>query len=299
LLYFEGTQVAADPARALRWFTRSAQGGNAFAQAWLGDVLTRGQGVVADRDAALIWYERAALQGHAGAIAAVTSLRMAAGAGGNELAEVFALWLKAAERGDANAQRVVGDFYLRGVGTEASVEQGRRWLNAAVLQGHVPAMVLLAGVLLQHPTDPADQAQAVELFRRAAGHGNVDAQYNLGVCLRRGLGVARDDAQAEQVYRAAALKGHRSAQLALGSLKAQTATRDEEWSESAHWYRLAAEAGHPSAMMSLAELHERGRGVAANRDAALTLYQQALAAGHAPAAAELKRLEAGKPQYAG
>jgi hypothetical protein len=131
--------------------------------------------------------------------------------------------------------------------------------------------------------------------------GNVDAEYNLGVCLRRGFGGVRDDRQAEQAYRAAANKGHRSAQLALGSLKAQTAASSQEWSEVVHWYRLAADAGHPVAMVSLARLYEGVDGVTADRRAAFMLYNKALAAGHREAARELERLgmERGSVEYAG
>jgi TPR repeat protein len=291
LLYFQGKHVQEDQGLAMHWFTRAAQRGNAFAQAWLGDILIRGQGVAVDRDAAAVWYQRAALQGHAGAIAALTSLRMADGAGGDELAQVFQLWLLAAQGGHAEAQRVVGDFYLRGVGIEPSVEEARRWLDAAVLQGYLPAMVLLAGLLLQHAPE-SEHPQAVELFRRAAASGNIDAQYNLGVCLRRGLGVASDDIEAEQLYSSAARQGHRSAQLALAALKAQSATTEAGWQEAAHWYRLAADAGHPAAVVSLAQLYESGRGVERDRAAALRLYRQALAAGQVDCAREVRRLEA-------
>jgi TPR repeat protein len=129
---------------------------------------------------------------------------------------------------------MVGQFYLRGVGTTTSVVQARRWLAAASRQGHAGAMVLLGGQLLQHgreATDQADgddQALAADLFRRAAAKGNVDAQYNLGVCLRHGLGVRRDDAKAERLYTAAAQRGHVLAQQALRVLQAQYASEESE-----------------------------------------------------------------------
>jgi hypothetical protein len=132
----------------------------------------------------------------------------------------------------------------------------------------------------------------VDLLRRAADSGNVDAQYNLGVCLRRGLGVERNDAEAERLYSAAAQMRHRSAQLALGGMKAERARSDDEWTEVAHWYRLAADSGHPSAMMALAELYESGRGLASDRSSALTLYRQALEAGRTDASAQVLRLQA-------
>ena len=99
--------------------TRAAQSGNAFAQAWLGDALSKGDGVALDREAAEVWYERAAVQGYAGAVAALTALRMARGAGADELSQAFQMWLRAAEQGHAAAQTQVGNFYLHGVGTKA------------------------------------------------------------------------------------------------------------------------------------------------------------------------------------
>jgi TPR repeat protein len=137
-----------------------------------------------------------------------------------------------------------------------------------------------------------ETSEAALWFRRAAEHGNVDARYNWGVCLRRGLGVARDDVAAEQQYAQAALQGHRSAQLALATLKAQRAQTESDWSAAAHWYTQAARAGEPLAMVALAELHEKGLGVERDAAAALTLYRQAVAAGHAEAAAAVRRLEA-------
>jgi hypothetical protein len=129
--------------------------------------------------------------------------------------------------------------------------------------------------------------------------GSLDAKYNLGVCYRRGLGVARNDSEAERLYRAAAERGHRSAQLALASMREQSATSEADWVEALHWYRLAADAGHPAALLSLAQLYERGRGVAADRREALVLYRQALAAGAADAEPAVLRIEAElkSPQY--
>ncbi len=118
-------------------------------------------------------------------------------------------------------------------------------------------MVLLGGLLLQQSASPSEQAEAADLFRRAAAQGNLEAQYNYGVCLRCGLGLARDDAAAAPLYAAAAARGHISAQLAYGTLKAETAATEAEWLEVESWYRKAADGGHPTAKQALAELIER------------------------------------------
>ena len=48
LWYLEGKHGVHDAQLALRWFKRAARGGNAFAQAWLGDTYATGQGLKAD-----------------------------------------------------------------------------------------------------------------------------------------------------------------------------------------------------------------------------------------------------------
>jgi TPR repeat protein len=190
-------------------------------------------------------------------------MQMAAGADPAKMATLFKLWLKGAERGDALAQRVVGDFYRRGIGIDPSIDeterkvQAQRWLAAAAEQGNAAAMVMLGGLILQDSAASAQYSQAVELFRRAATLGNVDAEYNLGVCLRRGLGVLRDNAAAEKCYRSAAERNHVSAQLALGDLIASSANSDSERLEAARWYRLAADRGNAPARERLQQLQQQ------------------------------------------
>ncbi len=212
------------------------------------------KGSRADLAEAAKWYERAASQGHGGATRVLTQMGVAAGSHPEEMARLFKLWHKGAERGDAIAQRVVGDFYMRGVGIERSTIEAERWLTAAVDQGDTEAMVLLGGLILESPDQAARFPRAVELFERAAAKGNTDAEYNLGVCLRRGLGVRQDAKAAERSYRTAAERNHVSAQLALGDLVAERAATEAEWLEATHWYRLAADSGNAAAQTRLAEV---------------------------------------------
>jgi hypothetical protein len=143
---------------------------------------------------------------------------------------------------------------MRGVGIERSTSEAERWLTASVARGDTAAMVFLGGLILENPDDEARFSQAVELFRRAAEQGNTNAEYNLGVCLRRGMGVGPDAKAAERSYRAAAERNHVSAQLALGDLIAERAATDAEWLEATQWYRLAADSGHAAAKARLAEV---------------------------------------------
>lgn len=64
---------------------------------------------------------------------------------------------------------------------------------------------------------------AVEWFRKAAEKGQVNAQYNLGVKLEAGQGVAKDMQQATYWYKKAAAQGHTSAQYVLKQLSERQA----------------------------------------------------------------------------
>jgi TPR repeat protein len=292
LWYLEGKYGKRDEELAMQWFVRAAQGGNAFAQARLGDVLVSGEGVKANTAAAVTWYERAAVQGHAGATAALTTLLLAKGSNHDDLPRLFELWLRRAKQGDALAQRIVGELYLRGIGAERSLNEAKRWLQVSSDQGNAAAMVLLGGLILQDPLESPKYPIAVSLLRRAVAQDSVDAEYNLGVCFRRGLGVNVDSKAAEQHYRLAAQREHVSAQLALGDLIAERAISDGSWAEAADWYRRAAKAGNPSAMVQLAGFLETGRGVTKDMSEAFELYRRAAAAGNEVARSAIQRLEA-------
>ncbi|MBQ4479124.1 MAG: sel1 repeat family protein [Victivallales bacterium] len=63
--------------------------------------------------------------------------------------------------------------------------------------------------------EAGNYAEAVKWFRKAAGQGLAEAQYNLGVCYATGLGVEQDYAEAVKWFRKAAEQGNAGAQVAL------------------------------------------------------------------------------------
>ncbi len=65
-----------------------------------------------------------------------------------------------------------------------------------------------------------DYAAAIKWYRRAAGQGLADAQYNLGVMYYKGQGVPQDYAVAARWYRKAAAQGLASALYNLGRIGA-------------------------------------------------------------------------------
>ena len=136
--------------------------------------------------------------------------------------------LAGAERGDSEAQRMLGDLFKRGDGV------------------------------------PRDETQALHLFRLAAEQGNPCAQTDLGVMYRHGCGVPADVAVAEEWFSLAARRGFPIAMYNLARIK----EADGEAAEAARLYSNASKAGDAPSASRLGELHLRGLGVARDRDEA-------------------------------
>ncbi|XP_052005442.1 death ligand signal enhancer isoform X2 [Xyrauchen texanus] len=150
-----------------------------------------------------------------------------------------------------------------------------------------------------------------------AQHNYSKAQFNVGVCFEKGLGVKRDHNKALQYYRRAAVSGHRQAQYrcaklllnSRGQQSSQTNTEEalsflyaaadaglseaqvylgvvlSEGSEvdeikCVHYFRKAAESGDSTALLFLAQCHERGFGVSQSIRTAVQLYHRAAERGN-------------------
>lgn len=129
--------------------------------------------------------------------------------------EAFAIIKPLADKGNANAQLRLALMYYNGHGVKEN------------------------------------EAQAVELLRRSATSGNVEAMYQLGNVFTFGQQAAAmvDDADLEAArwYHKAAVAGNRDAQYSLGLafMSGKGVIKDSK--EAAFWMQRAAEAGHPDA----------------------------------------------------
>jgi hypothetical protein len=74
-------------------------------------------------------------------------------------------------------------------------------------QGHVPSMVLLGYVLEQGSLD----AEAAQMYRKAADAGSADGEVALATMLAAGKGIKQDVPQAVRLYESAAGRGNAAA----------------------------------------------------------------------------------------
>jgi len=209
-------------ANAAELFARLAEQGNADAQAHLGYMYYKGEGVESNLATALDWYRRAAVQGNRDAQYNL-AVAYAFGEGvAQDDAEAVTWYRRAAEQGSAIAQYSLGVSYALGEGVAR------------------------------------DDSEAIKWYRAAAEQGYAAAQYNLGYSYRSGHGIESDDGEAIKWFEAAARNGHASAQYSLGYMYRSGRGVSRDLDEAIKWYRLAAAQGHPDARADLVSLNPGG-----------------------------------------
>lgn len=191
-----------------------------------------------------------------------------------EFEQAIAALQPLAERGDADAQFLLGYLYFGGADDEQmSPEQAQHWLRRAAAQNHAEACYYLSRWSEQD--DPSD------LLHKAARLGSASAQYALGAMYATGNCVPVDGAQSRRWYALAAAQNNPEAQYNLGLmlLDGEGGAVNEE--QGLAWLEKAAltSVHDPSATAAanvLAGIHEQGQyGVEARSEAASRWKQRA------------------------
>jgi len=117
--------------------------------------------------------------------------------------------------------------------------------------------------------------------------GDRDAQYQLGISLERGDGLARDERAATGWYGRAAEAGHAKAALALNRRRHDGAAIEADEAKIVAALRPEIDKGNTDAMRALADMRIYGRGAPCDAEAALALLRRAGAAGDSDAEIDL------------
>lgn len=155
------------------------------------------------------------------------------------------LLMRAAEMDDFSAQGLLGVIFLEGIGVEKDEKKGIEYLelaseaNNSFAQWNLSlALIEGQGVLVNRPRAKALLERAAEgcfaqdklwsddgfanrfqklldLFQELSSRGQVDANYWLGICYERGLGVTPNRDKALELYLRSAREGCQPAQAAF------------------------------------------------------------------------------------
>jgi TPR repeat protein len=99
---------------------------------------------------------------------------------------------KAAEQGNAGAQRNLGAMYAAGDGVPQDYVQATNWYRKAAEQGDAEAQHNLGAMYVAGDGVPQDDAQAMNWYRKAAEQGDADEQVLVCLSYALGIGVPQD-----------------------------------------------------------------------------------------------------------
>ena len=108
----------------------------------------------------------------------------------------------------------------------------------------------------------ANYHRAAAKWEEAAAQGDVTAQFNLGICYKKGKGVARDMRRAVELYEAAVAQGNSRAQYNLGNCYAEGIGVERDLRRAVELWEASEAQGESNvvdlARKPLAYLAERG-----------------------------------------
>ena len=243
-----------DYVKAVEWFRKAAERGNANAQCYLGYCFKDGVGVDKNYTEAVKWFR------------------------------------KAAEQGNDVAQVNLGVCYENGQGVVKDLAEAVKWYRKAAEQDYNVAQVNLGMCYESGQGVVKDLAEAVKWYRKAAEQGNANAQYILGICYQNGKGVVENSSEAVKWYLKSAEQGHAYAQCDLGYCYFNGVGVAKNLTEAFFWFGRSALQGYAVAQVNLGDYYEQGQGVSKNLDEAVKWYRKAAEQGDAVAKARLKAL---------
>lgn len=151
-----------------------------------------------------------------------------------------------------------------------------------------------------------DRGRAVRYYEEASKLGNVEALYNIGMCLKLGEGCEQDLPLAVDYFYQAAKYGYDRgfdelkrlaesgvvvAQYALGICYEHQYCTRELYKNAVYWFYQAAKQGHCDAQFHCGWCYYYGKGVDKNVGEALIWFKKAAQQGHAEATNMVRRLE--------
>ena len=193
--------------------------------------------------------------------------------------------LQFAERGDSQAQNLLGTCYESGQGTEQDYNEAFKWYQQAANQGIASSQCALGRFYLGLITGDGkglkiDKTEGVKWLRKAAEQEYVYAESLLGFCYLHGNGVEKSESMAEKWIHKAAEHGYFVAQYSLGNFFYDGTGVRQNYAEAVNWYRKAADYGLDVAQNMLGLCYAKGRGVREDKAEAVKWYRKAANQGY-------------------
>jgi len=161
------------------------------------------------------------------------------------------LYLKAARRGDAEAQYISGGMYFEGLGTRKNFPAAFKLLHQAALNGKSSStsQQIIGQAFLLGSGVPKNYKEALKWYALSAENGNSEAQNELGYMYFSGNGVKHDPEKAAKLFLKAAENGLAIAQYNMGILYyTGNGVQSADLKKAYSWMNIAASNRHQPAI---------------------------------------------------
>jgi len=165
----------------------------------------------------------------------------------------FELFKASALQGHAVAQRNFGRMYFKGIGVAIDIDEGIRWYHLSAEQGDKTSQNILGNWYKNGKVVPQNYETAIKWYRLAAEQGHSSAQTTLGYMYYSGEAGSVDIKEAIKWYSLAVKQGDSLAMYALGSINEDS----QNYEMALSWYKLAAELGYSDAKDAIIEVQKK------------------------------------------
>ena len=234
----------------------------------------------------------------------------------------------AADAGNAEGWRGIGNLYANGEGVEMNLDKAREYFGLAAEQGDAKAFFNI-GVMYEYGDNgekdigkaveyylksgemgfadawrtlatiyqfgngvEPDIGKVVEYWQKAADLGDASVCYTLGTMYYSGEGVEKDIGRAAEYWQKAADLGGAQALCDLGLVCYTGEGGGQDYERAVTYLTQAAEQEDPVAMFMLGECCRLGQGLEKDPAKAAEWYRKAIEAGYDPDEKELETLKA-------
>lgn len=183
---------------------------------------------------------------------------------------------KAAKLGSANAQHLLGKFYLDGLGVRESAELAKKWFTRAINSGCLDAYTGLGVSYTRGAEGFANYDKAFKVFSEGAKRHNQASMLMQGKCYRDGIGVDIDVAKAIKIFERLAKQKNDQAMLELGNIYYEGSLVKTDYTKAFSWYKKSVELSDNGELwFLLGNMYLKGLGTPADTQEAISCFKKA------------------------
>ncbi len=206
---------------------------------------------------------------------------------GGESTTLFHRLKYCAELGDKRCQNHLGEWYLKGVGTEQDYSLALEWFQKAAEQYYAAAFSNIGNIYQKGLGVDVDNQKAVQFYKKGTDLKHSGCQCRLGECYLKGKGVDSNKDIAFSLFKESSLQGYSPAMFALYLCYLNGWGIEKDENVAIEYLKKAAKLKHAKSCYILGGYFEQGDYVDENEQKSLKLFKESAKLGYVPAQEKL------------